>query len=131
MTLSEAKSKSKSVIDTLRSLGVPDVEILARLVSNMGFSEAFVRNQLSTLLPPKRQLRASGKTPPSAYRIRANIDLKSGSLRAIIYSLAGDQLFNKDHMRTVREALVSEGYNKSTVETMISAARRKFKETQL
>ena len=129
MTLSEAKSKSKSVIDTLRSLGVSDTEILARLVSNMGFSEAFVRNQLSILLPPKRQPRAPGKTSP-AYRIRAEVDLKSGTLRAIIYSLAGDQLFNKGHMRTVREALVSEGYNKSTVETMISAARRKVRETQ-
>lgn len=130
MTLSEAKSKSKSVIDTLRSLGVPDVEILARLVSNMGFSEAFVRNQLSALLPPKRQPRAPGKTSPPVYRIKANIDLKSGSLRAIIYSLAGDRLFNKDHMRAVKEALVSEGYNKSTVEAMISAMRRKIKETQ-
>lgn len=130
MTLSEAKSKSKSVIDTLRSLGVPDVEILARLVSNMGFSEAFVRNQLSTLLPPKKQQRASGKNQQPTYSAIADINLKPGSLSETIYSLAGNRLFDKTHMRLVKTTLITAGHNKSTVESMISAVRRKIKKAQ-
>ena len=69
MTLSEAKSRSHSVINTLRSLAVPDVEILARLVKNMGFTETFVRNQLMALVPPPKVERAKPTKQKRGQRI--------------------------------------------------------------
>lgn len=121
MTLSEAKSKSKSVINTLRSLGVPDVEILARLVSNMGFSEAFVRNQLDLLLMPKMQQRAVRSTAKPVFR---------PGLTATVFELAGSKLFDKCHMRAIRQTLLSEGYSSQQIHSAFATARRKVRETQ-
>ena len=122
MTLSEAKARSKRIIDTLRSLGVPDDEILARLVSNMGFSAAFVRYQLGVLPKPKMQQLAVRSIAKPVFR---------PGLTATVFELAGSKLFDKRHMSAIRQALLSEGYLPQQIHSAFATARRKFKETQL
>lgn len=125
MTLSEAKSKSKSVINTLRSLGVSDTEIQARLVNSMGFTKEFATNQLRLLMaPPKQAVNRPGKK-------RAAAAPKPGSIQAAVLELGGTKLFDKTHMGYVRDLLIQEGYSVQQINSAFGAARTKAREAGL
>lgn len=126
MTLSEAKSRSHSVINTLRSLRVPDVEILARLVKNMGFTEAFVRNQLALLPPPVKS-----NVFKSKHRTARKNPFKAGSLQAHVFESAGINLFDRSYMRQLREKLKADGYSTQQVNSAFGAVRYKVREMKL
>lgn len=122
MTLSEAKARSKSVIDTLRSLGVPDAEIRHRLVSNMQLAPAFVDNQLACLLPPPKIAEVNRRKQAPLFR---------PGLSAEVFKRAGMNLFDKPHMNALRDELLNEGHSLQQVYSAFACVRKKVREMKL
>lgn len=120
MTLSEAKSQSRSVINTLRSMGVPDVEIRARLVKNMGYTEGFVQNQLNRLINPRG-------VPVRAFNRQGKPLFRPGSFQAMLFEMAGDDLFEPGIVRSLFEELSAEGYSYNQINSSIARMRDKVR----
>jgi len=123
MTLSEAKSQSQSVINTLRSLGVPDVEIRARLVKNMGYTEGFVQNQLNRLTRPQKE-------PTRTFYGQGKTLFKPGSFQALLFEMAGNDLFKPGVVRALFEELKAEGYSYNQINSSVSKMRDKVRGMQ-
>lgn len=125
MLLSQAYTRSKSVINTLRALNVPDYEIKERLVNNMGLSEPFVVNQLNLLI--------KAKTSDEVYlpKEKPGVTFTKGSLTERVFKYAGMRLFDKPHMKILREQLRAEGYSDMQINSAFGAVRTKVRSVEL
>lgn len=121
MTLSEAKARSKSVITTLRSLGVADTEVRHRLITHMGYAPAFVDIQIAKLPKPEKQER--GRCPVT----RTPAMLFKGGLAALVHELTEGQLNDKAHLKAVRKVLLDAGYTPEQINAALGNVKSKLK----